>query len=149
MPPCAAADEVRGQNLATAVLKAGTLSTTGFDQRNASCPRRLKLARLGGGELLRPRRAAETAAISCTQTSLLEMSQPHSSSEQHGDITPEFSGRAPRFKRTSAALNAGMTVTRMHFIQPGPAATRCYAPRATGRANDSFHSVTRQSDRPR
>ena len=30
MPPCAAADEVREQNLATAVLKAGTLSTTGF-----------------------------------------------------------------------------------------------------------------------
>ena len=28
MPPCAAADEVRGQNLATAELKARTLSTT-------------------------------------------------------------------------------------------------------------------------
>ena len=80
MPPCAAADEVRGQNLATAVLNGGTLSTTGFDQRNASCPRRQKLARLGGGELLLPRRAAETTAISCTQTSLLEMSQPHASS---------------------------------------------------------------------
>jgi hypothetical protein len=30
MPPCAAADEVRGQNLAIAELTAGTLSTTGF-----------------------------------------------------------------------------------------------------------------------
>ena len=29
MPPCAAADEVRGQNLATGELNAGTLSTTG------------------------------------------------------------------------------------------------------------------------
>jgi hypothetical protein len=30
MPPCAAADEVRGQNLTTAKLNAGTLSTTRF-----------------------------------------------------------------------------------------------------------------------
>jgi hypothetical protein len=30
MPPCAAADEVRGRNLATAFLNAGTLSTTCF-----------------------------------------------------------------------------------------------------------------------
>ena len=30
MPPCAAADELRGQNLATAELSACTLSTTRF-----------------------------------------------------------------------------------------------------------------------
>jgi hypothetical protein len=48
MPPCAAADELHGLNRETAELNAGTLSTTVFDRRNASCPRRQKLARLGG-----------------------------------------------------------------------------------------------------
>jgi hypothetical protein len=112
MPPCAAADEVCGQNPATPVLNAGTLSKTGFDQRNASCPRRQKLARLGCGELLLCRRAAETTAISCTQTFLRERSQPHASSYQHGDITPKFSGRT--------------LVHEMSTACPGPAATTSY-----------------------
>jgi hypothetical protein len=122
MPPCAAADEVRGQNLATAELNAGTLSTTVFHRGNASCPRRQMLARLGGGELLRPRRAAETTAISCTQTSLLEMSQPHASYYQHGDITQKFSGRTQAHEVSTA--------------YPGPAATTCYinAPRRSNTA---------------
>jgi hypothetical protein len=47
-------------------------------------------------------------------------------SSSQGDITPEFSGRAPRSKRTNAVLNADTTVMRVHFIDPGPAATRCY-----------------------
>jgi hypothetical protein len=38
MPPCAAADEVHGLNLATAELNAGTLSTTRFR------PKELKLS---------------------------------------------------------------------------------------------------------
>jgi hypothetical protein len=40
-------------------------------------------------------------------------------------LTPEFSGRALGPKRTITAINACMTVTRLHFIEPGPAATRC------------------------
>jgi len=110
MPPCAAADEVRGRNLATAELNACTLSTTGFDQRNASCPRRQKLARLGGGELLLLRRAAEAEPRFGTLMSLQEVSQPHASSLQDGDITPEFSGRRIRPRSE-------------HFIHIGPAAT--------------------------
>jgi hypothetical protein len=43
-----------------------------------------------------------------------------------GDITPEFSGRAMRPKGTIAAPEAEMTVMPVHFIEPGPAATRCY-----------------------
>ena len=77
MPPCAAAGEVRGQNLATAVLDAGTLSTTGFDPRNSSYTRRPNRARLGGGDFLQRGRAAETKQLSRTPISLQEVSQLH------------------------------------------------------------------------
>jgi hypothetical protein len=63
MPPCAAADELHGLNRETAELNAGTLSKTVVDPRNASCPRRLNLARLGGDELLRHPCVAETAGL--------------------------------------------------------------------------------------
>jgi hypothetical protein len=63
MPPCAAADELHGLNHETAELNASTLSTTVFDRRNASCPRRQNLARLGGDELLRPQCAAEATGL--------------------------------------------------------------------------------------
>jgi hypothetical protein len=64
MPPCAAADEVHWLSRETAELNAGTLSTTVFDRRNASCPRRQNLARLGCDEPLRHQSAAETTGHS-------------------------------------------------------------------------------------
>jgi hypothetical protein len=63
MPPCAAADELHGPSRETAELSAGTLSTTVFNRGTASCPRRQKLARLGGDELLRHQCAAETTGL--------------------------------------------------------------------------------------
>jgi hypothetical protein len=39
--------------------------------------------------------------------------------------TPEFSGRTMMPKRAIAAPEPKLTVTRVHFIVTGPAATRC------------------------
>jgi hypothetical protein len=64
MPPCAAADEVHGLSRQTVELNTGTLSTTAFERRKVSCPRRQNRARLGGDELLRHQCAAETTGHS-------------------------------------------------------------------------------------
>jgi hypothetical protein len=104
MPPCAAADELHGLNRETAELNAGTLSTTVFDRRNSSCPRRQNLARLGGDEPLRHQCAAKTTGRSAHIS--------HSFLQSIRDITPEFSGRTMSYGMSAAC--------------PGPAATRCY-----------------------
>jgi hypothetical protein len=40
-------------------------------------------------------------------------------------LMPESSGRAPALWRTNAERNGDLTVKRVHFIGPGPAATSC------------------------
>jgi hypothetical protein len=89
-----------------------------FDRRKVSCPRRQNLARLGGDELLRPQCAAGTTGHSeHISRSFLQSIR---------DITPEFSGRTMKPKGTVAVPEVEMTVTPVHFIVTGPAATRCY-----------------------
>jgi hypothetical protein len=64
MPPCAAADEVRGQNLATALLNAGTLSTTRFRPKELELSAAADAGTTGlRGTAMRPTRRGNTGDL--------------------------------------------------------------------------------------
>ena len=113
MPPCAAADEVRGQNLATAELNARHFIDNPFSTKGTRAIRGGRIAHdwvvANFYNADAPRKQSRRSG---TLISLREVSQLHASSLQDGDITPEFSGRTMRPRS-------------VHFIHLGPAATRC------------------------
>jgi hypothetical protein len=64
-----------------------------------------------------------TACLSTTTDRKTE--RPRVTQVYQCGLTPEFGGQAPTRWCSNAERNAGVTVTRVHLIHPGPAAMIC------------------------